>query len=276
MYRLLAIDIDGTLINSNHELTPPTCAALERAGQAGIRVVLATGRRYRHALPMVELLGIRAPLVTASGALVKDPADHDTLYRAAFEPQTLLGVLQSIDALGYDPVFFADTYTEGFDYYLPRLDVRTPELARYLAKNPGRGRLCPDLLTDPPPGLFAGFVTGERQQILEVEQSLHRQLPGKLQTNVLYSPYFSGSFLEVAPAGITKWSGVLHLAEQWGLSGHEICAVGDDRNDLPMIRGAGLGIAMGNASSEIKDTAQRIAPSHDDDGLVQVVEWLLK
>ena len=90
MYRLLAIDIDGTLVNSRNELTPATCAALERVSTAGIRVVLATGRRYSHALPLVEPLGIRVPLVTASGALVKDPTDHSTLYRAEFEPQALL------------------------------------------------------------------------------------------------------------------------------------------------------------------------------------------
>lgn len=276
MYQLLAIDIDGTLLNSRQELTPATRAAVGRAVEAGIRVVLATGRRYRHALPMVDLLGIRAPLVTASGALVKDPTDHDTLFQAAFDLETLIDVMRLIDAHGYDPVFFADTYAEGFDYYVPRLEARTPELARYFTKNAGRERLCPNMLTDPPPGLFAGFASGQRGPLLVVEESLHRHLPGKLQTNVVFSPCFNGSFLEVAPAGVTKWSGVLHLAGQWGIDDDDICAVGDDRNDLPMIRGAGLGVAMGNASSEIKDTAHRVAPSHDEDGLAQVVEWLLK
>jgi hydroxymethylpyrimidine pyrophosphatase-like HAD family hydrolase len=86
--------------------------------------------------------------------------------------------------------------------------------------------------------------------------------------------YF-GFFLEVAPVGVTKWSGVLHLAEKWGIAEDEICAVGDDRNDIPMIRGAGLGVAMGNAQPEVKAAADRVAPSHDEDGLVRVVDWLL-
>ena len=72
-YRLLAIDVDGTLVNSDDHLTPATCAALRRAMESGIQVVLATGRRYSHTLHLVEPLGIRAALVTASGALVKDP-----------------------------------------------------------------------------------------------------------------------------------------------------------------------------------------------------------
>jgi Cof subfamily protein (haloacid dehalogenase superfamily) len=276
MYRLLAIDIDGTLVNSRNELTPATCAALERAGRAGIHVVLATGRRYSHALPLVEPAGIRVPLVTASGALIKDPTDHGTLYRAEFEPSALLAALRLIDACGYDPVFCADTYAEGFDYYYARADVRTPELAGYLAMNPGRGRLWPELLSSPPPGIFAGFVTGTREQMLEVEEVLHRELSGKLHAHVLRSPRYFGFFLEVAPVGVTKWSGVLHLAEQWGISEAEICAVGDDLNDVPMIRGAGLGIAMGNAQPDVKAAADRVAPSHDEDGLVRVVEWLLE
>ena len=81
-YRLLAIDIDGTLVNSQDQLTVATRSALARAVGAGIRVVLATGRRYSRALPLVEPLALDVPLVTACGALIKDPIDHRTLFRA--------------------------------------------------------------------------------------------------------------------------------------------------------------------------------------------------
>ena len=80
---------------------------------------------------------------------------------------------------------------------------------------------------------------------------------------------------ELAPAGVTKWSAVRRLASQWGIADSEICAVGDDVNDIPMIRSAGLGVAMGNAVPEVKAAADRIAPTHDNDGLVEVVAWLL-
>ena len=82
--------------------------------------------------------------------------------------------------------------------------------------------------------------------------------------------------MEIAPAGVSKWSGVKRLAESWGIEEASICAVGDDVNDIPMIRAAGLGVAMGNALPEVKAAADRIAPTHDENGLVQVVEWLLE
>jgi len=276
VYRLLAIDIDGTLINSRSELTPAIRAALARAGEAGIHVVLATGRRYSHALPLVEPLGIDVPLVTASGALVKDPLDHRTLYQARFEPQVLLDVVNIVDHCGYDPVVCADTFAEGFDYYHARLDVRTPELAYYFARNPGRGRLWPELLTDPPPGVFSVFSTGTQEQMLELEAALRRALPDKLHTHVLRPPRYIGFFTEIAPVGVTKWSAIQRLARDWGIEDAEICAVGDDMNDIPMIRAAGLGVAMGNAQPAVKAAADRIAPGHDEDGLAEVIAWLLE
>ena len=275
MYRLLAIDIDGTLVNSRHELTPGIRDALARAGEAGIHVVLATGRRYSHALPLVEPLKIDVPLVTASGALVKDPLDHHTLFQARFEPAVLREALAIVDHSGVDPVVCADTFTDGFDYYLARPEARTPELAYYLDRNPGRGRLWPALLTSPPPGVFSVFSTGTHEQMLALEATLHRGLPERLHTHVLRPPKYVGYFTEIAPAGVTKWSAIQRLAREWGIEDAEICAVGDDVNDLPMIRAAGLGVAMGNALPAVKAAADRIAPSHDEDGLAEVVGWLL-
>jgi hypothetical protein len=81
---------------------------------------------------------------------------------------------------------------------------------------------------------------------------------------------------EIAPFGVSKWTGVSWLAEGLGIRPEEICAVGDDVNDIPMIRSAGLGVAMGNALDEVKAAADRVAPGHDQEGLVAVVDWLLE
>ncbi|MGA2031179.1 MAG: Cof-type HAD-IIB family hydrolase [Thermoguttaceae bacterium] len=275
-YKLLAIDIDGTLVNSHDELTPATRTALVRAGRSGIQVVLATGRRYSRTLHLVAPLGIDVPLVTASGALVKDPIDHRTLYRAEFPRQVLADALGVIDSCGHDAALCGDTFAEGFDFYQAAATARGSELAEYFDLNPGCGRIWPQLISDPPPGIFAGFAMGTQEQMLNAERQLHHRLPGKLSTHVLRSPRYRGFLCELAPAGVTKWSAVRRLAAGWGIEESAICAVGDDVNDIPMIRAAGLGVAMGNALPEVKAAADRIAPSHDDNGLVQVVEWLLE
>jgi 5-amino-6-(5-phospho-D-ribitylamino)uracil phosphatase len=275
MFRLLAIDIDGTLVNSQDELTPETREALAKAGKAGVHVVLATGRRYSHARPLVEKLRIDVPLITASGALVKDPIDHRTLYQASFDRQVLLDAIAIIDRRGFDPVLCADTFLEGFDFYYPRREPRTPELAFYLERNFHRSRFLPELIANPPPGIFGGFAVGTLEQMQELEAAIQREMPGKLHTHVLHPPRYAGFFIEISPAGVTKWSAIQRLAREWGIAEKEICAVGDDVNDIAMIRAAGLGVAMGNAQPSVKAAADRVAPTHDQNGLVAVVEWIL-
>jgi len=275
-YRLLAIDIDGTLVNSQNELTEPTRAALLRAKQAGVEIVLATGRRYSRTLPLVEPLELNVPLITASGALIKRAEDHTTLFRAQFAHGALERCLKLVAEAGFDAVLYADTYAEGFDYYCARTTSDRVELKDFFAKNIGCERIAADLMSAPPPGIFAGFAMGNRAEMVELEAHLKRHLPDDLYVHVLRSPRYTGFMCEIAPAGVSKWTGVRHLAEQWGIGPEEICAVGDDVNDIPMIEAAGLGVAMDNALPEVKAAANRIAPSHDEDGLVRVVQWLFE
>jgi Cof subfamily protein (haloacid dehalogenase superfamily) len=274
-FRLLAIDIDGTLVNSRDELTPRVRAALTRAGRSGIRIVLASGRRYSRVLPLVEPLAIDVPLVTASGALVKDPRDHRTLFRAEFAEEVLRQTIAAVDRAGFDPLLCGDTFLQGFDFYTPP-QLRREEAREYVRLNPGDGRLYPAMLHQPPPEVFLVFTLGTQEQMLAVQERLHQELPGQIATHVLRSPRYTGYLCEIAPAGVSKWSAVKRLAQQWAIDDAEICAVGDDVNDIAMIRAAGLGVAMGNAQPQVKAAADRIAPSHDEDGLAEVVDWLLQ
>jgi hydroxymethylpyrimidine pyrophosphatase-like HAD family hydrolase len=287
--RLLVLDVDGTVTNSRHEITEATRDAVARVRAAGIRVVLATGRRYRDTLPVAAHLGIDGPLITASGALVKQTGDHATLTRAEFGPGVLEGVVAGIVAAGHEPVLYADSFADGFDFYCRSLSVTpTPSLpgknagerglsglAEYLDRNRQLARVVPDLPGTIPSGVFAGFAMGEKRSMLELEHWLDTSFPGQLSLHTIRSPRYLHWMCEIAPAGVTKWSGILSLARDWGIGADEICAVGDDVNDLPMIRGAGLGIAMGNAQPQVLAAADRIVGRQDEDGLVDVAELLL-
>lgn len=273
-YRMLALDIDGTLVNSRDEIPLANIHALRRAAEAGIRVVLATGRRYSRTVPLVEPLGIDTPLITASGALVKNARDHQTVFRAKFPPGLLRQVILLIAERGGHPFLCGDTFAQGFDFYQPATTNLNPETEEYLQLNPGEGRIIDDFY-DSPPDAFAAFALGTQRQMLDLEAALNDAFPNRLALHVLRSPRYRGYFCEIAPAGITKWSAVQHVARLYQLSDEQICAVGDDVNDLPMIRGAGLGVAMGNAVEAVKQAADRVAPAHDNDGLAEIVGWLL-
>src|SRR3954453_5762293 len=107
-YRLLALDVDGTLLDPSGAIRPRAAAAIARAAAAGIRPVLCTGRRYRRARPVAEHLGLDAPLVCNSGAIVKDPAGHRTLWRADFDRALLSDALDLFARHGEPVVSFTD------------------------------------------------------------------------------------------------------------------------------------------------------------------------
>ena len=159
-YRLLAVDIDGTLVNSHDQLTDATRAALVRAAAAGIRIVLVTGRQYSRSLPLARELGLNTPIVTACGALIKDPANHETLYRASFGRGVLSQVVVEIDAAGYESVVYTDDFHAGFEYHYAHRPPRQAALAQFVELNSETGRLRPDLLPNLPEGIFAGFAMG--------------------------------------------------------------------------------------------------------------------
>jgi hydroxymethylpyrimidine pyrophosphatase-like HAD family hydrolase len=280
--RLLVLDVDGTVTNSRHEVADTTRRAIDRARAAGVRVMLATGRRYRDALPVAERLAIVEPLVTASGALVKRPGDHATLERAAFRPGVLPEVLGIVIGMGHEPVVYSDSFAAGFDFHCRSLAAAEAAdaaagrgFAAYLARNRDVARVEPDLHRQPPAEAFAGFAMGGGEAMAALEARLVASFPGDLALHTILSPRYSEWLCEIAPAGVDKWTGVMSVAAGWGIAAEEICAVGDDVNDLPMVRAAGLGIAMGNARPVLQAAADQVVGTHDDSGIEDVVDLVL-
>jgi hydroxymethylpyrimidine pyrophosphatase-like HAD family hydrolase len=244
--------------------------------------MIATGRRYRDALPIARALGVDVPLVSASGALVKRPSDHATLSRAAFAPGVLEGVVRLIVERGYEPILYTDSYARGFDFHCRSLaDIADDPgaygggLREYLGRNRGLADVVHDLHESPPEGVFAGFVMGPHAAMSSLEADLDAAFPGSLSLHTIKSPRYRDWMCEIAPVGVTKWSGVCEVAAAWGIRPSEICAVGDDVNDLPMIREAGLGIAMGNARPEVQAEADVVVGTNDAGGLADVADLVL-
>lgn len=280
--RLVVFDVDGTLTDPNHEVAAATKAAIARLQAAGVRTMLATGRRYRDALPVARLLGIEGPLVSASGALVKHSGDHATLARAEFGAGVLAAALRHVSAAGHEAILYSDSFDRGFDFHCRSLAHAAAEpgghgggLPEYLGRNRHLADVVPNLHEAPPAGVFAGFVMGPHEAMAALERSLGEVLPEALSLHTIKSPRYRDWMCEIAPVGVTKWSGVMTVARGWGIAAEEICAVGDDVNDTPMIVAAGLGIAMGNARPEVRAAADAVVGGNDGTGIADVVDLVL-
>jgi Cof subfamily protein (haloacid dehalogenase superfamily) len=276
---MLALDVDGTLLDRRGELRRSTVEALDRARAAGIRTVLCTGRRYRRAREISERLGWPAPLVCNSGALVKDPETHATLWAARLEGPVLAMAVGVLRGLGHPLVSFLDDPEGPHDFRVEAYPTGRAEFDAYVSWNHEHARLEPGwtarAMEQRESGHFHLCAVGDVAGMTAAEAALHERLPDRLRTFVQRAPRYEGMMCEVLSPEASKWSAVLHLAELWGVDPAAICAVGDDRNDVPMIAGAGLGVAMGHAPPEVLAVADHITGAPEDDGLARLVDEVL-
>ena len=273
--QLLAVDVDGTLVTPEGGISAPTRAALHRLRGAGVEVAIATGRRYRNAQGAIGALGLPVPTVCLGGALLKG-ADGRTLHAQAFEASEFRAVASLFRELGHAVVAQRDSGRDGgADFLLdesvpwnfPTRDYhqRNAEFAEPAERLPEQAR--DDVLVI---GTF-----GELAELRQLERELHRVHAAAFAVHVMPGCFNEGHYCEVVPSRVSKWTGLRRLADLLGISHERICAVGDERNDLSMISGAGMGVAMGNACEEVKRAADWVTGHHDEDGLVGVVERIL-
>ncbi|MFO0908841.1 MAG: Cof-type HAD-IIB family hydrolase [Isosphaeraceae bacterium] len=290
-FQILALDVDGTLLDREGTLRPSTAAAVARAAAAGIRPVLCTGRRYRRARPIAEQLGIDAPIVCNSGAIVKEPDGDRTLWRADFETP-LLAQIVALFREGNEPIVsFTDWPPHEPDFLVEHAQVGRTPFDDYVGQNASHSGIDPgwperavsrqaerdqaDPWNFPPDGHFHICAIGSRTEMETFEEKVLARLEGQVRTFVQKSPRYMGTMCEIIRADASKWTAVLHLAELWGIPAEAIVAVGDDMNDLPMILGAGLGVAMGHAPETVRAAADLVTGDHDNDGVAMLVDDVL-
>ena len=277
-FRLLALDVDGTLLDREGRLRPSTAAAVARASAAGIRPVLCTGRRYRRARPVAERLGLDAPLVCNSGAIVKGADGVETLWRADLDRPTLDDVLVLFRRAAEPLLAFTDRGPDGPDFLVEQAATGRPLFDDYVSQNAGHVGLFPGWADRPGDHADAHFhlcAIGSRENMLAFELEVLARVGGRVRTFVQKSPNYAGTMCEVLRADAGKWAAILHLAELWGIRPDEVVAVGDDMNDLPMIVGAGLGVAMGHAPEPVLAAADFVTGNHDEDGVAMLVDRVL-
>ena len=254
-FRLLALDVDGTILDGRGALRPRTASAIARAAEAGIRPVLCTGRRYRRALPLARELGLEGPIVCNSGAILKETAGHRTLWRADFDPGLRGDLLRAFAARDEPIVGFSDLGPDEADFVVASDPTGRDLFDDYLSQNRPHARVDPAWADRGDPH-FHLCAIGDRPRMLALEAELLGQFPGRIRTFVQRSPSYSGTMCEVLRHDASKWAAITRLMDAWGIAPEQVVAVGDDMNDLPMILGAGLGVAMAHAPRAVLDAGR--------------------
>jgi Cof subfamily protein (haloacid dehalogenase superfamily) len=269
--RLLALDLDGTLLGPDGRVSPRNVEAVAAAEAAGVQVVVCTGRRFRTSAWILEELGLEGPAVVHNGVLTKSGATGETLashYLASDVYAHALGMMRSFAP----PIVYVDRYHEGLDMLVEPADRSHAYQASYLADYVAEQRVVDSL--DDTPGhdvIMMSLMAGE-EELATLRLHLDAHLGEEAHTNFLMNKNYSGCILEVTSSRASKWTALHELAKASGIEDHEIMAIGDDRNDLAMIAGAGLGIAMANAVDAVKAVAAATTSGNDEDGVARAIE----
>ncbi len=271
MYKIITLDLDGTLTNAQKEITPRTLQALLRAQEEGIIVVLASGRPTYGIAPLADQLHLDhfgGFVLSYNGGKIIDWRTRSVVYEQVLHPSLPPRLHTYAEREGLPILTYTEkeilTAHEGEDEYMAeearinKMPVRrVPDFLKAVRELGGSPTKC--LMTGHPDRLIP--LVEEMQADLGEEMEIFRSAP---------------FFIELMPKGIDKAQSLQRLLDHLGLQREQLVACGDGFNDLTMIRFAGLGVAMANAEEAVKAEADYITASNEEDGVADVVERFLQ
>ena len=270
--RLIAMDLDGTLLTTDKRLTVRNRSAMGKAAEAGIFIVPATGRIYAGLPEEIRELSFVRYLILANGAAVYDREEDRVLYRAEIPQQTALEVFDWLE--GFPAIY--DCYQDGQAYMTAEMLKKADRYAPspiYLKMILSLRKPVPDLKERiraegrAVQKIQAFCETAEAQEL--VMKKTAERFPQLAVTSSI------ARNIEINDGRANKGAALQALCDDLGIGTKAAVAFGDGSNDLSMIRTAGIGIAMGNSVPVVLDAADRIAPGNDEDGVGRMIEELL-
>jgi len=277
-YRYLLVDVDGTLFDSRAQVSARTLVALQSAVAAGMTLVLATGRTYNSLRRVTQ--GVELPpfhMITNGGAVGLTPGGAAVRYTAYLQPTHWQAVVAGLEAEGLVPLVFSHQHPEPPLFYVTR-DDGGAHFAAYLDRNRQYCRVEPDLARTDVPRVVEVAALGRNSAFAAASERVLGRFSGRLRCHsmALQIGFQPGRITEFFAQGTSKWQAFLGLFPEAAAQSERVIAIGDEANDLEMIRAAGLGIAMGNAIPAVQAAARHVTADLDHEGVALALEAVLR
>lgn len=271
--RLIAVDLDGTLLGSDGEVVPENKEAIKRAKAAGIRVVICTGRPLRSMTHLIEELDFTDAndlVCVYNGGLIQYANSGEILHQETLNKKDVQILKKEFDRLNM-PIVLVDLNV----VYEPAYPNNRPSIY-YLDKkvNPPKGWLefhAIDVDEMPDDWVINKLAVARPQEevdaiVDQIDPTLHEKY------NIFKTQDY---LLEAVPKNIDKGFAISYLQEHFGLANEQVMAIGDEENDLPLVQAAGFGVAMGNAIDKVKTAAQFVTKTNDEAGVAYAIDYVL-
>ena len=272
--RLLALDIDGTLLNPQFQISEADMAALRRTHESGIEIALVTGRRHDFALPIAQQLGFDLWLISSNGAITRS-LQGETFYRDLLPAETCRQLCQAMVEFRGNTVLTFDKRGKG-SIVLEHLNELENSIRRWLEKNleyidfviPVEDAL----VTDPVQAMFCGPIPRMQQALAALESCHLAQEITVLRTEY---PARDLSIVDVLNQGCSKGHALERWAQHRSIPQAQVMAIGDNYNDIEMLAFAGYPVIMGNASADLRSRGWKVTLPNDQNGVAAALESVL-
>lgn len=259
--KMVVCDLDGTLVQSDLKVSEGVHSAIADLSRAGIHVVIATGRMYPSALPYAERLGLKTPIVCYQGAMVRESqGEKNVLY---YNPVPL-EIARKIAKHCQENDIHLNVYINDVLHSRPH-PVYVDEYKRTSSIEPTLMENMLEALTEAPPKMVA--INNDP----DVLERLRHTLISTFGDDTIGVCKSRHNFLELTAPDVSKWGAIKAYAAQLGIQPEEVMCLGDEENDLSMLVGEGLGIAMANGPTHIQRQAKGIAPHIMEDGAAKAM-----
>lgn len=261
-FKLIATDMDGTVLDDKYRVMPELLAAIEKCRDRGIGLVVATGRLYPSALPYVKDLGVKLPVIASNGAVVKDPGTDELLYHMPVDKDL------AIEALRLTKTDTAQRFVTIRDkFYTDAPEEMTRKYSEALRTDFARVLHLEDAVTEDPTMVV---IRDGEDEIARLTEVVRQELGDKV-----YLANSKPFFLDVNNREISKGAALTWLCQRLKIDLSEVIAVGDGWNDLEMFQVAGMAAAVANAPDELKKNADYICSLPTYHGVIEIIEKFL-
>ena len=271
-YKMVCIDMDGTLRGKGKKISDFSKNIIKKAHDMGVEIVVTTGRLYNNAAYFSKLLGVDSPVIAANGAIVIDQKTNDIIYESAIPKEDCIKVLKILNKYNI-PFHFHTTDTIYCNNWFSKFATKV-----YMTKQVYYEHLHIKYFTIRTDKQWEEVFKKESGRIAKCiafgpsSKSIEKV---KAELSGLENIVFFGSgnhSIEINFKGVSKGNSVKVLSEKYGIKREELICIGDNENDISMIKYAGLGIAMANAIDEVKEAAQYVTDTNKNDGVAKAIK----
>lgn len=286
MYKLIAVDLDGTLLNSYGAVTENTKNAIKKVEEQGANVIIASGRPIDSIMTIANEIGSDKYFIAGNGAIVYDMKKKEIIYEKCLPKQKVLDIIKICEenSIGYNVYTEKEILTTSLKYnvlYYHKENLKKPEdkktkisiinnMYEYI-ENDENSRFLKITVCDENKFVFNSIIRKLKEirdiEVLEVSHMAKKMI--RQGTEEFSVEYF---YTEISRANVDKWNAIEFLAEKMGINQDEIMAIGDNINDKEMIEKAGLGVVMANSTPVVVNIANEVTAGNNDEGVAKILQ----